>query len=171
MSVRAETCRAEEARAVAVEDWQSMSWCRRWNSILWLRSEFWWTVRALSSIASIVSLRIADGYFRNRGSLVLESARIFAQRGLVDTIVNTGGNSCKKFEPPVARRSRIIFVAVPSPSLLSSKSSVFVLRLTVNVVLPFVRSGLDNCFQLLFCLERKYSFLIIVSENNFYIEI
>lgn len=70
--------------------------------------------------------RIADGCSpRNIGrSLVLESARISAQRGLVDTIVNTGGNSCKKFEPPVAR-SRIIFVAVPSSSLPPSERLCF----------------------------------------------
>lgn len=140
--------RSEQMRS---KDWQLMS---RRDSILRLRSrEFWYAAPAhtRSHWSFLPALPMAAS--PNRGSLVLESARISAQRGLVDTIVNTGGNSCKKFKPPSRARSRIIFVAVPSPSLPPPKSPRFVLQLTAQHRSPSVRSGLDNCFELLFHSE------------------
>jgi len=78
-----------------------------WNSILRLRSrEFWCAapahIRLLFDRIDRFSLHCRWPFVRslNQGSLVFKSEKISAQRTLVDTIVNTGGNSCKKFKPP-----------------------------------------------------------------------
>lgn len=96
--------RTQKKRTTAVEDWQLMS---RRNSILRLRSREFWCAAAAHTRSLFDRIDCFSPHCRslacspNRGSLVLESAEISAQRGLVDTIVNTGGNSCKKFKPPV----------------------------------------------------------------------
>lgn len=108
-----------------------------------------WSHWSFPPTLPMAARRIGDLLFSNRRG---------SRRGLVDTIVNTGGNSCKKFKPPGRARSRIIFVAVPSPSLPPSKSPRFVLQLTANIVLR--PSGLvwiivSNFFS----APRAYSFL------------
>lgn len=148
--------RRRRSGSVAVVDWQLTSSRRDDDGIQFCGCDGenfgGQPARSRSSIDRPSGRRPVRSPRRESGrSLVLESARISAQRGLVDTIVNTGGNSCKKFEPPVAR-SRIIFVAVP-PSPLPANA----LRAPAengSHRSSSVRSGLDNCFELLSCPGR-----------------
>jgi len=151
-------CRAQEKRTNAVKDWQLMS---RWNSILRLRSREFWCA-ASAHIQSLFD-RI-DRFFPhcwwpfarspNRGSLVLESTRISVQQDLVDTIVNTGGNSCKKFKPSVELGAESFLLPCLRSLCFSlrARASCFSSRL-ISFFVCLVWSGLDNCFELLFCPE------------------
>lgn len=133
---------AQEKQTNAYEDWQLIS---RWNSILRLRSrEFWCAapahIRLLFDRIDRFSSHCRWSFVRslNWRSLVLESAQISAQRSLVDTIVNIGGNSCKKFKPPVGLGAEsfllpclrtLCFPLRTSASCFSSRLTSFLVRL------------------------------------------
>jgi len=120
--VNERTCQTvgEEAIKAAVKDWQPMSRCFDGGIRFCGYDREKFGARSAGSIAR--SLLLVSCCLHGIEDLLFSNRRRSLNERLVDTIVNTGGNSCKKFES--LRSLEAESFLLPSPPSLSFSFSL-----------------------------------------------